>query len=119
MIINLTQHSGTPDQGVVEPVDKAIVSTLLTFDEPPMPREMEERAEALASIAKEAGASKAMIGGAPFFMSTLERVLMEHGVGPLYAFSKRVSIDIPIPESEGGGVRKQAVFRHLCFVSSF
>jgi hypothetical protein len=67
MIINLTQHAGTSDQSVVEPPDKAVVSVLLTFDTPPSRQEMEERAQALAVIAKEAGATSAMIGGAPTF----------------------------------------------------
>jgi len=115
-IINLTQHAAAADQtaaGVVEPSDKKAVSGLLTFDTPPTSGEMVERAHALVAIAMAVGADAAMIGGAPFFMSTLERALREAGVRPLYAFSRRESVD----ESQADGtVKKVAVFRHAGWV---
>jgi len=121
MIINLTQHTSSPEQtaaGVVEPNDKELVSAILTFDEVPTHANMLGRAWALASLARIQGAEKAMIGGAPFFMAVLETALREDGIEPVYAFSKRESVDIPIPESEGGGMRKVAVFRHVGFVTT-
>jgi hypothetical protein len=54
-----------------------------------------------------------MIGGAPYLMGALEKALRECGFTPVYAFSKRESIDQPQPD---GSVRKVAVFRHLGFV---
>ena len=92
-ILNLTQHTATPEQveaGVIEVFEKSKVKALLTFDEKPTKDEMEDRAIRLARICREEGVTKAMIGGAPYFMSTLERVLKENGIQPLYAFSKRI-----------------------------
>jgi|GEM_PF-818332 len=113
MIINLTQHVGTPEQGVTEPADKSAVSALLTFEEVPTRKEIGERAKALAELAKASGAKTAMIGGAPFFMGPLERALEEVGIVPVYAFSKRESVEAP---DGNGGIRKTQVFRHAGFV---
>ena len=113
MIINLTQHAGTPEQGVTEPADKKLVQELLTFDALPSASEIRGRAEALASIAMQSGADSAMIGGAPYLMSALECALMDAGVKPMYAFSVRESVDQTQPD---GSVRKVAVFRHTGFV---
>jgi len=115
-IINMTQHNATPEQieaGVVEPEVKARVQSLLTFDDPPTPGEIIRRATELADIAAECGAEAAMIGGAPYLMSELERQLLFRRVNPLYAFSRRESVDQTQPD---GSVRKVAVFRHLGFV---
>ena len=122
-IINLTQHNATPEQieaGVVEPEVKARIQELLTFDEPPDPAEIIRRAEEFAALAYEivtaeydAETVTVMVGGAPFFISALERELMFRGMDPVYAFSMRESID---QAQEDGSVRKVAVFRHLGFV---
>ena len=124
MILNLTQHLGTPEQGVTEPKDKQAVIRLLTLDTLPDAAGIERRATALAAIAAEAfgGPGRpaspafwpaAMIGGAPFLMGALERALHRVQVRPVYAFSIRESVDQPQPD---GSVRKVAVFRHLGFV---
>ena len=116
-IVNLTQHEATPDQiaaGVLEVADKATVQKLLTFEEPPTPVEMAERARILAGIAA-ATASTAMIGGAPFFMGRLEAALKEAGVKPVYAFTRREAVDAP---DGNGGVRKTQVFRHAGWVEA-
>ena len=101
-IINLTQHNATPEQiaqGVVEPSPevKARIQELLTFDEPPDPAEIIRRAEEFAALAYEivtaeydAETVTVMVGGAPFFVSALERELMCRGMDPVYAFSRRV-----------------------------
>jgi len=115
-ILNLTQHKPTEEQikaGVVDPVErKNEIQILLTFDKIPTKNEMEDRAIRLAKICIEEGFDKAMIGGAPYFMSTLERILKENGVQPLYAFSKRVVEEV---ETENG-VEKKVIFKHLGFV---
>lgn len=111
IIINLTQHSASDEQveaNVIEPTNKSAVQAAITFDAIPSVEEMVSRAQFLASIAKESGSKKAMIGGAPFFMGTLERVLIAHNITPVYAFSVRESI-------EKDGV-KTSVFRHTGFV---
>lgn len=120
MIINLTQHTANAEQieaGVFEPQDKGAVQALLTFENPESLEffAREDRAEKLAAIAVASGAKCAMIGGAPFFMAELERALINAGISPVYAFSRRESVDAVQPD---GSVRKVAVFRHLGFVTS-
>lgn len=122
-IINLTQHVATPEQiaaGVVEPAaeDKKIIQASLTFEELPSAEELGWRAYSLATLVTNMGASnashhKVMIGGAPYFMSFLEKALKEQGHTPVYAFSRRESVDQPQPD---GSIRKVAVFKHLGFV---
>ena len=118
-IINLTQHAATAEQlaaGVFDVPNEGARRELLmqlTFNDLPEDGEIVERAEALASIAGAFGARAAMIGGAPYLMSTLERELRDSGVVPLYAFSRRESVEETLPD---GSTRKVAVFRHLGFV---
>jgi hypothetical protein len=115
-ILNLTQHIATEDQlaaGVSEPSDKAEVQRLLTFETLPSPEEVRCRAEALAELAVAEGAAFAMIGGAPFLMAPLEKMLIERGVAPLYAFSRRETTEEMLPD---GNVRKVQIFRHAGFV---
>ncbi len=120
MIINLTQHRATPEQvkaGVVDLPDeqREELSRWLTFDEIPDPDGLNATAHAVARMARDAGADAAMIGGAPFFMPDLERVLRHMGVTPVYAFSRRESVEVT---DEDGNVRKTAVFRHMGFVKT-
>jgi hypothetical protein len=115
-IINLTQHFATPEQleaGVFESDHKEGIRTFLTFNELPSKNVLDNTASILAHHAKIKGATHAMIGGAPFFMSTLERALVEVGVIPVYAFSVRESVEEVQPD---GSVVKQAIFRHQGFV---
>jgi hypothetical protein len=123
MIINLTQHVATPEQiaaGVIEPSpeDKKNIQQLLTFEELPSIEELERRAYGLATLVTNLGAANAshhtvLIGGAPYFMGALERALKAQGHQPVYAFSRRESVDQP---QSDGTIRKVAVFRHLGFV---
>jgi len=120
IILNLTQHSATPEQiasGVRNPgseKDRQEIVKLLTFDEPPTIEEMTDRAEGLAKMARdEYRVASAMIGGAPFFMGVLETALKNHGIAPVYAFSKRESVDQKL---EDGTVIKVSVFKHVGFV---
>lgn len=128
-ILNLTQHVSTPEQievGVIEPeiVDKEKIQKLLTFEEIPSRWKMTNNAITLAQIAREyyrydpeynSGRCipKIMIGGAPYFMSELEKQITDYMMEPVYAFSKRESVDQVQPD---GSVRKVAVFRHCGFV---
>lgn len=117
-IVNLTQHAATPDQvatSVFEPADKRAVQTLLTFGEVPTSETMIERARKLADIAKEAGAEAAMIGGAPYFMAPLEKMLVVAGIRPLYSFTRREAVDEKQPD---GSVKKTQVFRHVGWVEA-
>lgn len=116
LVLNLTQHQATPEQvaaGVLEPENKAAIQAAITFDTLPTCQEIENRATLVAAIAKGSSCSKAMIGGAPFFMSALERQLLKVGVTPLYAFSERVSIEESLPD---GTVKKTNIFKHVGFV---
>lgn len=125
-IVNLTQHTPTPEQtaaGVVQDPrmnegDLGTLTQVLTFasiEEATEQDALVRRAEALATRAAKAGYTAAMIGGAPFFMASLERALRMHGVKPLYAFSQRESVD---ETQADGSVRKVAVFRHVGFVEA-
>ena len=116
-ILNLTQHTASPEQlssGVVEPTPelKVKIKELLTFNSLPAQNEILGRALALAGLVEtlDEEFSHAMIGGAPFFMSALEKELREIGVTPLYAFSQRV-----VEEKEDGS-EKKVFFRHEGFV---
>ena len=117
-ILNLTQHPATPEQvadGVFEldGAGRELLCELLNFEELPMRPEIQERANKLAGLAVSIGARHAMIGGAPFLMKALEWALHRANVTPLYAFSRRESVEESTPD---GGVRKTSVFRHLGFV---
>jgi hypothetical protein len=115
MILNLTQHAATADQvaaGVVNvnPEFKERLTVFLTFDTIPTLGEIEYAAELVVGLAVEHGVTKAMIGGAPFLMPTLEKALIAVGITPCYAFSKRVVI------KEADGVKERIVFKHEGFV---
>ena len=117
-IINLTQHIATQDQleaGVVDlpAAEQAELAGLLTFNELPTIERVQARAKALARIAKDHGANRAMIGGAPYLMAPLESALLECGIIPVYAFSRRESVEQIQPD---GSVRKINIFRHMGFV---
>jgi len=136
-ILNLTQHTATPEQiaaGVTcgdinGDAQLREIAALLTFDTLPTPVEVRHRAERLAKIASttttlvDYGGDSglcvnerfkfAMIGGAPYLMAPLESALRAHGITPMYAFSVRESVDQTQPD---GSVRKIAVFRHAGFV---
>ena len=119
-ILNLTQHTATADQiavGVIEQPHPA-VKPLLNFNTLPTLEEIKLRASQIAAIAAdeialENAERKAMIAGAPFFMSSLEEALKNAGITPVYAFSVRESVEV---HNEDGSVSKQNVFKHLGFI---
>lgn len=128
MILNLTQHAATPEQleaGVVDlpPNAMAWIRMALTFGGIPSNESLAKRAEAIADFAveqgllsgafdEELGFGQAMIGGAPYFMRHLEDALSARRVQPLYAFSRRVSVEKVVD----GVVVKTNEFRHEGFV---
>ena len=122
-ILNVTQHRATAEQvaaGVVdiETTDGEYFATkiksLLTFDEIPSREEMELRAEDIACFCHDGGHKAVMIGGAPFFMAYLEKALKAWDIQPLYAFSKRESIEKEID----GKIVKTNIFKHIGFVEA-
>lgn len=124
MILNLTQHPSTPEQGVTDLTGEELASlkTVLTFDSLPDAQEIIDRAEYIAELACMNGLggedddpipTAAMIGGAPYLMAPLEAALRERGIEPLYAFSVRESTEQVQPD---GTVRKVNIFRHAGFV---
>lgn len=121
MVLNLTQHSASPEQiqaGVVDlPTEiREAVIALLTVDALPTRQEIEARCADIAMLAAtafDAHPTQAMIGGAPWMMACLESALLDQGIAPVYAFSVRESIEQSQPD---GSVRKINVFRHAGFV---
>lgn len=123
VIWNVTQHAATTDQkeqGVVDLPEEARekLAKLLTFDELPTAEVLRIRSSIIAGFVMAAGAKpgdKVMIGGAPFFMEELSHSLRLVGYHPVFAFSKRESVEKQMPD---GSTVKTAVFRHLGFVET-
>jgi len=117
-IVNLTQHEPTAEQtsaGVFNSQYWNAIKKYGTFDAIPTYAGCFFRAKEIAQIAKASGATRAMIGGAPFFMRHLEDALRLQGIEALYAFSVRESVEETLPD---GSVRKTNVFKHVGFYSA-
>jgi hypothetical protein len=115
-MFNLTQHNTTAVQKQEGVKDYQFDRELLTFVEIPSTRKMIACARKLAAIVVASGETQAMIGGAPFFMSILESVLLDHDIEPIYAFSVRISED----KTDSNGVMvKTSQFQHLGFVRPY
>lgn len=123
-VLNLTQHHATTEQraaGVFDlhPQHQDKLRDLLTFDALPTAEDVavdaEVAADLAADVAAAAGCRRIMIGGAPFMMAPLERALKSRGLIPVYAFSRRESVEEKLPD---GTVRKTTVFRHEGFVAA-
>ena len=120
-VLNLTQHEASDSQiaaGVVDLAesDREALKALLTFERPPTTVDLLRRARGIAELAEEHGAEHVMIGGAPYLMSHTENALIDRAITPLYAFSRRESVEKKMPD---GSVRKVGVFQHLGFVNSW
>ena len=127
MILNLTQHLATAEQisaGVCDLPEelRGKLAALLTFNEIPESdydepdNEVRMAAKAIAKLASDflqGQEGAAMIGGAPFLLPILAEELREVGIDPLLAFSKRETVEQPMPD---GSVKKTAVFKHVGFV---
>lgn len=123
-MLNLTQHALTEEQikdGAIEPVPevKAEIQKLITFDRSVMdhPEQIWNRAKALVALVKREypTTSKAMVGGALYFMPALVRELKEAGIRPYFSYTDRVSTEIHNPD---GSVTKTLVFKHLGWVEA-
>ena len=124
MILNLTQHSASPEQlsaGVVDlsPWVTDIVRSLLTVPAadllaPDAHAKLAVRARGLRLVLDNEDDSmgcEVMIGGLPALMHHLVHDLYNHRYRPLYAVSDRVSRDGP----DG---TKVSVFAHLGFIAA-
>ena len=123
MFINLTPQPFTDEQkkdiessGIYTMDIDDKTRALLHFDELPTEESLEQRADEI--IRRLGGWNPeftryAMIDGATFFMSTLERKLKSVGIIPVYAFSKPVSISV---SSEQGEAVKTTVPKHIGWV---
>jgi len=119
-ILNLTQHKATQDQldqGVFDLPEglRSNLACLLTFASIPTWDRVDLRVETIVRMVKSNSieCTHAMIGGAPFLMSALERHLHSEGIMPMFAFSERVSEETV---AEDGTVTKVNVFKHIGFV---
>ena len=113
--INLTQHPASDEQkkeGVenLSVRDQRDLKELLTFNDIPCAGAIDARASHIATFA--VGYRRAMIGGAPYLMGPLEAALIRRGITPVYAFSRRESVEKIVD----GKTVKTAVFKHLGFV---
>ena len=132
LAINLTQHELTQEQkedaywvkfNSYDGTNSTIeIKRLLTFESMPNMEEIQERAEKIANIAEgiflqldpeKALKHTALIGGSPYLMGPLEKALKERSIQPLYAFSKRVSVETTQPD---GRVIKTAKFVHEGYI---
>lgn len=114
-ILNLTQHIATPEQqndGVFEPVNKHLVTILLTFHSLPNEQIISDRCNELTEIVKDHNCHYVMIGGAPFLMSTLEKMLISQNIKPLYSFSQRIVNENRI----GNETQKTSIFKHTGWI---
>ena len=138
-IINLTQHQMVQEQYNFNDIElyevqfkghekeaREDIIEALSFNELPTKGEIESRAKTLSTIAvatlnqardlSELDAKfYALIGGAPYLMSALEKELKEDGIIPLYAFSKRESVEKVNPD---GSVTKTCVFKHAGYIEA-
>lgn len=112
----MPQHTLTKDQveyGVC-PVSEEYKDELLALSDFKVLPEVDEvwrRARHMAEIANKEcmrlGTNVVMIGGAPFLMAPLEHALEERSLTWCYAFSERISSEIP---QEDGSVKKEVSF---------
>ena len=123
MIVNLTQHAASAEQieaGVTDMVGKDLeyLKALLTFQDLPSADEIDRRAQEIARLAKDAlfgqPERKAMIGGALWLMAPLTFYLKAAGIIPVFAFSKRESVERVVD----GKTVKTNVFKHVGFVEA-
>jgi len=123
MILNLTQHSATPDQkkaGVIDlsKENRDVLLPLLNFPSVEATCAIEARAEKLANLVDGASFNTpkpaVMIGGAPYLMGPLEVALARRRYKVVYAFSVRSSVEV---EQSDGTVVKRTVFEHAGFVN--
>jgi hypothetical protein len=121
IIWNFTQHLATPEQreqgvrDLPEEFRQKLVE-FLTFEDIPDDEDIQIHVGELLCLLCYIDAKygdRIMIGGAPFLMERLSAALRHSQYRPVFAFSRRESVEQVMPD---GTVRKTAVFRHLGFV---
>ena len=117
-ILNLTPYYATPEQidaGVIElsTEQKETLEDIVNFQEIPSYEEIQHRAEAIATLVHDTGASAAMVSGVPFPMGALETALKQKNIKPMYAFTQRINVE---KTNEDGTVVETTVFKHVGFV---
>lgn len=137
IIINLTQHKMTGDQYQYNGTKlKELISeipeeqadyekelkTLLNFHELPTRDTINLRVMQITEFALNyfmgAGVQNnryALIGGAPYLTAPLAEMLKKVGIIPLYAFSKRESVETVQAD---GSVIKTSVFKHAGYIEA-
>ena len=122
-ILNLTQHRASnaqKNEGVIDLPERTRgeLLKLLTFDEIPTKKVIEERARRIGKLAKQTinelnlNEVGFMVGGAPFLMPALTEELKKLGK-PLFAFSKRVTKEEVMSD---GSTKKISIFKHEGFI---
>lgn len=121
VVWNFTQHLATTEQreqgvrDLPEKLRQQLVE-ILTFDYLPDDEDLQIRCGEILCLIGEIDTKygqRIMIGGAPFFMERLSAALRHSKYRPVFAFSRRESVEQVMPD---GTVRKIAIFRHLGFV---
>lgn len=137
IIINLTQHKMTGDQYQYNGTKlKELISeipeeqedhekelkALLNFHELPTKDSINLRVMQITTYALDyfmradvENNRYALIGGAPYLTAPLAEMLKKVGIIPLYAFSKRESVETVQPD---GSVVKTSVFKHAGYVEA-
>ena len=137
IILNLTQHKMTADQYEYNGIKlKEVISeipeeredyekelkALLNFHELPTKDTINLRVMQITEFALNhfMGADVennryALIGGAPYLTAPLAEMLKKVGITPLYAFSKRESVEVVQPD---GSVVKTSVFKHAGYIEA-
>jgi hypothetical protein len=125
VIFNFTQHISTPEQKAqgVEEFEEEVRGRfipLLNFEELPSRQAVQNRAVALVDVLTDKFENlsavhqiRVMVGGASFLMEPLCQELRRYGFIPVFAFSKRRSVEEIQPD---GSVKKTSVFVHAGFI---
>jgi hypothetical protein len=134
-VLNLTPFQTTSSQFIAGVVDlpeseRVKLIKLLAFTAVPLQKELIERSEAIAEIARKSGYDTAMIGGVPYMLTVLERSLNSVGINPVYSFTireiKQVCSDISTQATntnsnvrlinEDASTQMIETYRHVGFV---
>jgi hypothetical protein len=134
-VLNLTPFQTTSSQFIAGVVDlpeseRVKLIKLLSFNAVPSQKELIERSEAIAEIARKTGCDTAMIGGVPYILAILEQSLNSVGINPVYSFTireiKQVCSDISTQATntnsnvrfinEDASTQMIETYRHVGFV---
>ncbi len=71
---------------VLEPENKSLVVSLLTYESVPTTEDIETKVYDLVQYAISTNTTKALIGGENFYISSLELALLSHSIKPYFEF---------------------------------